>query len=279
MEMLISFIFTLLFGLASGIALICLLCFTILWYETANRRAELLENRFTPNRLWFTAKLFLGECCAMACNVLLLPFGWLPPREKPVDNTTPVLLLHGLFHNRAVWCWTCFRLRRCGFTNLHTINLPPWKDIEWLTEQVANRVDVMRQQRGNQRVILVGHSMGAVIARNYLQIRGGARKVSHCIQLGAPNAGSKMVPFAVTSLALNLLPGSPFLTNLAAAPYPEGVRVVSIYSRHDNLVLPFESARLDGRENMELSGIGHNALLYHPRAFRALLNALTNDDD
>jgi pimeloyl-ACP methyl ester carboxylesterase len=279
MDPIFSTISTLLFYVATCIAVVCLLSFTILWYETANRHPDLMIGRFTPSRLWFTSKLILGEFIALCCNLFLLPFGLFPPREKLGGAGTPVLLLHGLFHNRAIWALIRFRLRLSGITDLHTINLPAWKDIEVLTERVANRVDELRQSRGIDRVHLVGHSMGGVIARNYLQIRGGAKKIDRCVLLGTPNAGSKMVPFAVTGLARNLIPGSAFLCTLNTRSFPEGTRVTNIFSRHDNLVLPAESARLAGRTNIELSGIGHNALLYHPRAFRALLQALTDADD
>lgn len=274
----VSPLFLVLYLLLGLITAFCVLTFTILWYETANSRPELLSGRFTLKRLWFAGRLFIGEYLAVCCNILLLPFGCFPPRERTQPQGTPVLLLHGLFHNRAIWSWIRLRLRLHGFSDLHSINLPPWKDIEWLTERVANRVDELRQQRGIDRIDLVGHSMGCIIARNYLQIRGGAKKVRHCVLLGAPNNGSKMVPFAVTTLAQHLMPGSPFLGNLNAAPWPEGVTITNIVSRHDNLVLPPETAILAGKSNIELTGVGHNALLYHPRAFRPLLKALTDAD-
>jgi len=273
-----SLLFFVLYIVLGLIAAFCMLTFTILWYETANNHPELVSGRFTSKRLWFTARLFAGECLAVFCNILLLPFGCFPPRERTHPKGTPVLLLHGLFHNRAVWSWIRFRLRLRGIHDMHSINLPPWKDVEWLTERVANRVDELRQQRGIDRIDLVGHSMGGIIARNYLQIRGGAKKVRNCVLLGAPNNGSKMVPFAVTTLAQNLMPGSPFLNNLNAAPWPEGVIVTNIISRHDNLVLPSESAVIVGKNTVELTGIGHNALLYHSRAFRPLYKALIDAD-
>jgi len=269
-------LFFVLYIVLALIAAFCVLTFTILWYETANTRPELLAGRFSLKRMWFCSRLFVGEYLAVCCNLLLLPFGWFPPRERTNPKGTPVLLLHGLFHNRAVWSWIRFRLRLRGFSDLHSINLPPWKDVEWLTERVANRIDELRQQRGIDRIDLVGHSMGGIIARNYLQIRGGAKKVRNCVLLGAPNKGSKMVPFAVTTLARHLMPGSPFLSNLNAAPWPDGVAVTNIISRHDNLVLPPEQAVITGKETVELAGIGHNALLYHARAFRPLLKALTD---
>ena len=68
-----------------------------------------------------------------------------------------------------------------GFTDLHTIYLPPSRDIETLTERVALKIDSLRHSRNCAKVDLIGHSMGGIIARNYVQIRGGADKVDKCI--------------------------------------------------------------------------------------------------
>ncbi len=119
--------------------------------------------------------------------------------------------------------------------------------------------------------------MGGIVARNYLQLQDSAGKIDRCILLGVPNQGSKMVPFALSPLAAGVMPGAELLGRLAAAPRPAGVRLTAIYSRHENIVLPFTAGRLEGAANVELSGFGHTALLYHPRAFASLHAALTEN--
>jgi triacylglycerol lipase len=95
--------------------------------------------------------------------------------------------------------------------------------------------------------------------------------------LDLPTSARNWRPFAVTHLGRLLLPGSDFLQELAAAPLPAGVRLTAIYSRHDNMVIPFEAAQMEGAGNVELSGMGHLGLLYHPLAFEALCDALTEE--
>ena len=265
-----------LIGIVAGVVIIS--C-AFLWYEAANRDPALLNNRLSSANLWLAVRLMGGEFLAICLILVTNPFGWSNRPDKPAHNQsgTPVILLHGLFQNRSTWLWMKYRLRRKGITDLYTINLPAWKDVETLTERVAKLVDELRQLRGVKKVHLIGHSMGGVIARNYLQIRGGAEKVDRCILIGAPNAGSKLVPFVVTNLGKNLMPGSPFLTNLNAQPYPENARLTNIYSRHDNLVLPFENAILEKQTNIEIASVGHNALLFHPAVFAALHTVLTED--
>ena len=241
------------------------------WYEQANLRPELMARRFALSSLIFASGLMLREMLWLVVTILLLPWGLLPPwRRRIPRQRTPVLFLHGLFQNRACWLYLRLRLRLLSIPSLHALNLPPWKDIESLTERVAKKVDELRLASGCERVHLVGHSMGGIIARNYVQLRGGAPKVERCILLAAPNGGSKLAALALSPLAKSLLPGSELLQRLAGAPLPAGVRLSTLFSRHDNIVLPPANARLEGAENIELTGVGHTSLLYHEPTLKAL---------
>jgi pimeloyl-ACP methyl ester carboxylesterase len=270
-------LFFLLFSLLVGAtAAVVLLSYAIAWYEYANRQPELLDRRFDPGRMGLACRLLLQETFFLLVTVLQHPLGWLRQPEKLPEygSGTPVLLLHGLFHNRACWGWLRGALRRRGLGSVQTMNLPPWFDVETLVERIDQKVDALRHASGANRVHLVGHSMGAMLARHYLQLRGGAEKVASCTLLGAPNGGSRLVPFALTPLGELLLPGSEFLERLAETPLPQGIPLRNIYSRHDNMVIPFENCHLEGAENVELSGLGHAALLYHPHAVEAIYDAL-----
>jgi len=270
-----SIVFGILMLFGGLVGLVVLLSYAIVWYERSNLDTGLFDTRFTAGNLALAAWLMLQEGILLFFTVLLHPVGWIKFKEAPAEPGygPPILLLHGLFHNRACWLWTRWRLRRRGLRNVFAINLPPWHGLENLTERVAEKVEELRRTTGSDQVLLVGHSMGGMIARNFMHL-GGADQVAGCILLGTPNCGSKLAPFSVTDLGRLLLPGSEFLQRLAEAPLPAGVRLTAIYSRHDNMVIPFESALLPGAENIELNGMGHMGLLYHPLAFEYLVDAL-----
>ena len=118
-----------------------------------------------------------------------------------------------------------------------------------------------------------------IIARNYVQIRGGADKVDQCIVLGSPNNGSKLAPFAIMKLSEPIMPGSKFLTNLNKQPIPAKVTLTNIYSRHDNLVIPFDSAIINKTTNIELTGRGHGTLLYDNAIFQHIISALKSAEN
>jgi len=248
------------------------LSYAAYWYESANRDPGLVLYRFRLTRLVLAASLILGEAACLMATILLHPIGWFNRKLPPLTREqTPIILLHGLFQSRACWWWLKLNLRRHGHIALHAIALPPWKDVEVLTERLAKTVDTLRHRHGTCRVHLVGHSMGALIARNYLQIRGGAGKIERCVFLGAPHGGSKLAAFALSPLGLLLIPGSAFLQRLATAAWPDRTGVLNIYSIHDNMVLPAENAFLPGISNAEMTGMGHTSLLFYPSVIRRII--------
>lgn len=258
------------------ILIFVLLSYTIFLYEKSNRDNTQIKNMFTIGNLWLTFHVLLFEYLSLLITVILWPFGFLNLTESTAngEKQTPVLFLHGLFLNKACWTVMKLRLKILGVTNLHTINLPATRDVETLTEKVALKVDSLRHTYNCEKVHLIGHSMGGVIARNFVQIRGGADKVEQCIIIGAPNKGSKLSPFAIMKLSEAIMPGSEFLANLNSKTLPKKVNLTNIYSRHDNLVIPHDSATLDKGTNIELIGKGHNVLLYDNTVFKQILSIL-----
>jgi pimeloyl-ACP methyl ester carboxylesterase len=249
--------------------------YAIVWYEYSNSDPAAIDERFSSFNVLLAIQLLLSESCALAFTILCYPLGWffLPLPGHGEGEQTPVLLLHGLFHNGGCWFVTAQRLRRLGY-DVYTLNLSPREDMDILVERVALRVDELRHSLGVEKVDLVGHSMGGIIARYYVQSQGGAPYVRNCVLLATPHGGSKLAPFAVTALGKLLIPGSTFLTTLAARPLPEDVNFTAICSRHDNMVLPWQNATLDGVKNVELDALGHTGVLYHPDAFAAIVAGL-----
>lgn len=253
-----------------------LLSYVIYLYEKSNHDRTQIKSLLGIANIFLTIKIIVVEYICLIVTIILWPFGYLNFTEGDDTNSkqTPVLLLHGLFLNRSCWSVMKLRLRLQGITDVHTINMPPTRDIETLTEKVALKIDTLRHTRNCDKVHLIGHSMGGIIARNYVQIRGGADKVDQCILLGSPHDGSKLAPFAVTKLSEAVMPACDFLTNLNKKALPKKVTVTNIYSKHDNLVIPFESAILDKATNIELTGKGHNTLLYDNAVFNQVLTAI-----
>jgi triacylglycerol esterase/lipase EstA (alpha/beta hydrolase family) len=278
MTILLSLLLFLIEATICVVALTVLLSYTVAWYERANARPDLIDRRFTTRGVFTAFWLLIQETSCLLLTVLLRPLGWQQPQIPEAQDSShpPVILLHGLFQNRSCLFWLQHRLKAAGYQQVISINTPPWRDIESLSEELAKKVDELRIHSKSEKVILVGHSMGGLIARNYVQSRGGSNHVTAMVTLGSPHHGSKLAPFALSTMGKSLLPGSEFLVKFNKVPWPETTAATSIYTRYDNIVLPAESAKMVGARHIELDGMGHTSLLFHPRSLQTVIEALSN---
>jgi len=122
-----------------------------------------------------------------------------------------------------------------------------------------------------ERLVMLGHSMGGLVARAYLQRFGGAR-VAGLMTLGTPHQGSRLAVLGFGENARQMRPGSTWLQSVARPPAV--VETTVIYSPHDNFVMPQACLELPGTESRVVGGVGHLAMLYSPRVAQALLVAL-----
>jgi len=220
-----------------------------------------------------SARLFANEALAIARFPRMALYRWLIREPDPVSASAPVLLIHGVLCNAGVWYGFRRYLAARSLGPLYTVSYgPPLASIELFAEQVARKIDTILAQTGAARVAIVGHSMGGLVARAYLR-RYGTAKVSTVITFGTPHNGSIHAWLFPGACLAQLRPGNKWLAELnrfedANPP----VRMVSIWSWHDSMVAPQTSGRLRCAENIEVTGVGHNALLTDTRV-RALVAA------
>lgn len=198
----------------------------------------------------------------------------LVPDDPPARAGAPVLLVHGVLCNAGVWASMRRRLAATGVGPIYAISYgPPLASIELFADQLAAKIDAILAKTGARDVALVTHSLGGLVARAYLR-RHGSAKVRLAVMIGAPQAGSVHARlFPGVSLS-QIRPGSAWLAGLNAAPLPPSLPVVSIWSWHDSMVAPQLSARLPGVRDVELAGVGHNALLTDPEVARLVAEEL-----
>ena len=115
-----------------------------------------------------------------------------------------VLLLHGFFQTRNIWEVMEDRLRHDGFGVmsfnlgglLSRFNTHP---VDRCAELVAEKIESLARRHGFDRLHIVGHSKGGLIARRYVQHYGGERRVKSVVTLGTPHHGT---PTAFVGVAL-----------------------------------------------------------------------------
>ncbi|MCK5825668.1 MAG: alpha/beta fold hydrolase [Desulfuromusa sp.] len=254
--------------------LVVLLSYIIYWYEYSNAHSDSVTNRFSWKNFKLIITLVISEVFFNSITIMLIPVGFFRSKAAAQRGETPILLLHGLFVNQSCWFWFKRQLQQQGYKNVVTMNLTGGHNEKVLTELLAKRVDELCLQLGVNKVHLVGHSMGGMIARNYVQLRGGADKVDQLICLGSPHHGSKLATFAIAPLGQLLIPDSDFLQRLNSAPVPEKLQLTNIYTNKDDMVLPNSNNHLPWGEAVELDGMGHTALIYRKAPIAATITAL-----
>jgi triacylglycerol lipase len=123
---------------------------------------------------------------------------------------------------------------------------------------------------GAPSVDVVGYSAGGVVARIWLAEGGGDRLARRVVTLGSPHHGTSVAelgglvaPGSCPAACRQLIPGSELLDRL-----PEtvpGPRYTSLWTAHDDVVTPPESARLSGAVNVPLQAVCADDTTEHGR--------------
>ncbi|WP_409328795.1 esterase/lipase family protein [Trujillonella humicola] len=183
----------------------------------------------------------------------------------PLAARVPVLLVHGLVDNRSIFTAMRRGLRRRGFASVCTWNYSPLLgDAAAGAADLGEEIERICARTGHDRVHVVGHSLGGLIARYHAQRQDGARRIQSLVTLGTPHAGSVLAHLLPTPLVRQLRPGSALLQELAEPAPGFTLPVTAVYSDLDQLVLPTSAARCDhpdlGARNVLVRGVGHMSL-------------------
>ena len=186
----------------------------------------------------------------------------------PLAARIPVVLVHGLVDNRSVFSVMRRGLRKRGFTQICTWNYSPLlTDVARGAAHLGDRIEQICEQTGHDRVHVVGHSLGGLIARFHVQRQGGDRRVESLVTLGTPHRGSLLAHVLPTPLVRQLRPGSRTLRELDEPAPGCTTRMTAIYSDLDQVVVPTSSGRCDHPDlqarNLLFRGIGHMSLPRH----------------
>jgi pimeloyl-ACP methyl ester carboxylesterase len=206
---------------------------------------------------------FPDEAEAFSRTLGLVPF---TPSSSPKAATPSprgtVVLVHGLDDPGKVWRSLAPELREEGF-DVWLMRYPNDQPVAESAQLLFEELQGLRQH-GVERIALVGHSMGGLVARELLTSPGigyassvrerGVPEVTTLIMVGTPNHGSPLARFRGVMEArdqwarlargeaswvsgildgageakIDLLPDSRFLTDLNGRPPPEGIDTLII---------------------------------------------------
>jgi alpha-beta hydrolase superfamily lysophospholipase len=197
---------------------------------------------------------------------------------------TPIVLVHGIIDNHAAFTVMEYALRRRGFQTLSAY------DYGLLTHNIAQAavhlgeaIEELAASTGYERVHVIGHSLGGLIARYYVQRLGGDRHVHTLVTLGTPHQGTQLAWAApLLPLVRQLTPNSSLIQELAEPASECRTRFIAFYSDIDHLIVPSHNARLDhpdlNVQNIAVNGIGHLSMPNNGRIAFVIAQALRDLD-
>jgi pimeloyl-ACP methyl ester carboxylesterase len=196
---------------------------------------------------------------------------------------TPIILLHGLVDNGSIFVGLRRALLRRGFGRVITLNYSPFThDVRDVAARLGVLVERTCEETGYEKVHVVGHSLGGLIARYYVQKLGGDARVHTVCTLGTPHTGTLAAHLLPQHVVRQLRPSSDVMAELAEPAPGIATRFVAFWSDLDELIVPKRAARIDHADlsarNVLLRGVGHMALPIQGRVVREITTLLAHLD-
>lgn len=191
--------------------------------------------------------------------------GWLlasSPVRRPVPRrphaTACAVFAHGFMAGPAVL--DPLRQRVTESLGLDTVafEYAPLASFERTARRLAS---VARMASSGRPLVLVGHSLGGLLARHAIEFESLTPHL--LLSIATPHRGTERAVAVPGSLGRALRPGSAVLTRL---PTESSVPHIAIVAGADTVVVPPTSAAASGAEVHTLHGVGHNEVLFHADA-------------
>lgn len=191
------------------------------------------------------------------------------------DGHRVLLFVHGIGGSPGNFTLMRAYLRLRGRRRAYGVALQRGQSIAEMGSQLALAIEAIAHANAlpaRRSIDVIAHSMGGLVVRAALLAdEQAAARLHTIVTLGTPHAGTYAARYAQSPSLLDLRPDSDLLNRLQQQiPWkglPSSPHLVAFWSRSDVLLLPPESARVPGAENVEAPGFSHYGYLLHPAAW------------
>jgi triacylglycerol lipase len=189
-------------------------------------------------------------------EMVLMPKDLTPvvPDVEPGDRV--VVLVHGFCASAGVFRPLAARLEREAEAKIATFTHAPGVGVRRIARSLATLVEQIPR---SARITIVGHSLGGVVARWYVQEMGGHERVERTISLGSPFRGVPVPRYLVGS---DVHEESELLERLRGRAADFDVPHTSVVATEDRVVPGLQTACLGAGDVVVLRGRGHNTLIF-----------------
>ncbi|MEH2204356.1 MAG: triacylglycerol lipase [Nostoc sp.] len=191
------------------------------------------------------------------------------------QQRNPVLLIHGIDDTRAVFQKMAVHLVLQGWS-VHSLNLVPNNGVVGLDELAKQVADyVTATFAPEQRLDLIGFSMGGIVSRYYVQRLGGINRVQRFITISSPHHGTVVAYGSGRPGCLQMRPDSIFLKDLNSDAVMLGqLDFTSIWTPYDLMIVPANSSQMSVGSQVIVPVTLHPWMLTDSRSLAAVTAAL-----
>jgi triacylglycerol lipase len=201
---------------------------------------------------------------------MLMPrdLGDVVPRPREGERVHDiVVLVHGFLASAGVFRPLRERLERDG-THVASFSHVPGAGVPRIAFSLGKLV--ARLPRAS-RIHVVGHSLGGVVARYYVQELGGHARVAQTIAIASPFGGAPIAARIPVFVGRDLHPKSALLSRLRERAGEHRVPHLSIAGTADRTVPHHHALDFPFGERVTLEGRGHNGLLFDDEVARLVV--------
>lgn len=179
-----------------------------------------------------------------------------------------IVMVHGFWDTGRIYRRMVNHLSEEGHS-CHAPDLKPGNGANGLAELAEQLDRYIDEHVGSEEPIaIVGFSMGAIIARQYIQNLGAAARTKFFFAISGPHGGTLSAHVWLGKAARDMRFGSDFLNNLNhdLGAFDE-IEVHSYRTPFDLLIIPSKSSHLDWAENHIIPTPFHHRMVVQERIF------------
>lgn len=242
--------------------------------------------------LFFIPLYYFGEvanefpdtcrCWYYRINNLISPYSEFPLSS---DGNTPIILIHGYRHDNSGW--TPFRsaLEEEKIGPVFAPNLlDPCGDIREMAHEIAAIVQYVHKKTGKP-VILIGHSMGGLVAAYATQHLVPEGMIRASLSIGTPLKGTRLSRYGYGIAAFQMRHQNEFVNNLHIQMlYNPRTEYFCFGGARDPVIKPtsaclLRSSKQDPKHNTLFPDTGHAALLFDSEIIATLISVVKSLDN
>lgn len=209
------------------------------------------------------------------------------------DPDNLVILVHGFLDNLSIFKTIQQEINNCTHSNLYSIEYSSTTaNFESISESLHRLL--IRLEKLNKPIILIGHSLGGVIIRHTLQSQQSASYISNVCSvftIATPHNGTQWVNFVnLTTRENNIVKQNPLVKALHPdssiineLKHPLETRanyiIYSFWTPQDTIILPVTHAEAHHSHiniiNTCILGEGHAGIINHPLILKKIIKELS----